>query len=148
MTGLAERNLRYMRDFARSWPDEAMLPQAVAKLPWGHVRRLLDMLDDPAARLWYAESAVEHGYRSEIGQHKLLEHHVATGRYEREGRALTNFSRTLPAPESESVQQIVHEDYNFEFLGLAEDVREDRLERCFWVAHGRVCCAVEGPLHR
>jgi hypothetical protein len=40
MTGLAERNLRYMRDFARSWPDEAMLPQAVAKLPWGHVRRL------------------------------------------------------------------------------------------------------------
>jgi predicted nuclease of restriction endonuclease-like (RecB) superfamily len=36
MTGLAVRNLRYMRDFARAWPDEAMLPQAVAKLPWGH----------------------------------------------------------------------------------------------------------------
>lgn len=35
MKGLAERNLRYMRDFARSWPDESMLPQAVAKLPWG-----------------------------------------------------------------------------------------------------------------
>lgn len=36
MKGLAERNLRYMRDFARSWPDESMLPQAVAKLPWSH----------------------------------------------------------------------------------------------------------------
>jgi hypothetical protein len=30
MKGLAERNLRYMRDFARSWPDKSMLPQAVA----------------------------------------------------------------------------------------------------------------------
>jgi hypothetical protein len=88
-----------------------------------HVRCLLDKLENQAARLRYAENAVEHGYRSEIGQRKLLEHHVATGRYEREGRALTNFSRTLPAPESVLVQQIVHEDYNFEFLGLAEDVR-------------------------
>jgi len=89
-----------------------MLPQAVAKLPWGHVRCLLDKLDDPAARLWYAQSVVEHGW-----SRKVLEHHIATDRYEREGKALTNFSSTLPAPESELVQQIVHEDYNFEFLG-------------------------------
>ncbi len=40
-----------------------------------------------------------------------------------------NFSTTLPAPEGELVQQIVHDDYNFEFLGLAGDVREDRVER-------------------
>jgi predicted nuclease of restriction endonuclease-like (RecB) superfamily len=124
MTGLAERNLRYMRDFARAWPEQEMLPQAVAKLPWGHVRCLLDKLDDPAARLWYAQSAVQDGW-----SRKVLEHHIATGRYEREGKALTNFSRTLPAPESELVQQIVHEDYNFEFLGLAGDVHEGRIER-------------------
>ena len=124
MTGLAERNLRYMRDFARAWPDASIWQQPVAKLPWGHICRLLDKLDDPAARLWYAQSTVEYGW-----SRKVLERHIATGRYEREGKALTNFSSTLPAPESELVQQIVHEDYNFEFLGLAGDVREDRLER-------------------
>ena len=125
MKGLAERNLRYMRDFARSWPDESMSPQAVAKLPWGHVRCLLDKLPDSnEARLWYAQCAVDHAW-----SRKLLEHHIATGRYEREGKALTNFSSTLPSPESELVQQIVHEDYNFEFLGLAGDVHERRLER-------------------
>ncbi len=124
MSGLAERNLRYMRDFARSWPDEAMLPQAVAKLPWGHIRCLLDKLDDSVARLWYAESAVEHAW-----SRKLLEHHIATRRYEREGKALTNFSRTLEPSEGELVAQIVHEDYNFEFLGLAGHIQEDRLER-------------------
>jgi predicted nuclease of restriction endonuclease-like (RecB) superfamily len=90
MTGLAERNLRYMRDFARAWPDESIWQQPVAKLPWGHICRLLDKLDDPAARLWYAQSTVEYGW-----SRKVLEHHIATGRYEREGKALTNFSSTL-----------------------------------------------------
>jgi predicted nuclease of restriction endonuclease-like (RecB) superfamily len=80
----------------------------------GHVRCLLDKLDDPAARLWYAQCAVEHAW-----SRNLLEHHIATGRYEREGKALTNFAKVLPDAESELVQQIVHEDYNFEFLGLA-----------------------------
>jgi predicted nuclease of restriction endonuclease-like (RecB) superfamily len=142
MKGLSVRNLEYMRQFAASWPDSQIAPQPVAQLPvsswpdsqivpqpvgqlpWGHVRCLLDKLDDPAARLWYAQSAVEHGWTR-----NLLEHHIATNRYEREGKALTNFSQALPAAESELVQQIVHEDYNFEFLGLAADVREDRLER-------------------
>jgi predicted nuclease of restriction endonuclease-like (RecB) superfamily len=124
MKGLSRTNLKYMRQFASCWPKDEIGQQAVGQLPWGHNVILLQKLDKPAARLWYAENAVEHGW-----SRKLLEHHVATGRYEREGRALTNFSRTLPAPESELVQQIVHEDYNFEFLGLAEDVREDRLER-------------------
>ena len=81
------------------------------ELPWGHVRCLLDKLDDSTARLWYAQHAVEHAW-----SRKLLEHHIATGRYEREGNALTNFAKVLPASESDLVQQIVDEDYNFEFL--------------------------------
>lgn len=85
-----------MRDFARPWPDQAMLPQAVAKIPWGHIRCLLDKLNDQEARLWYAERTVEQGW-----SRKLLEHHIASGRYEREGRALTNFSNALPAAERE-----------------------------------------------
>jgi hypothetical protein len=60
---------------------------------------------------------------------KLLEHHLATGRYEREGRALTNFAQTLPGAEGELVQRIVHEDYSLGFLGLDGEVRERRLER-------------------
>lgn len=85
---------------------------------------LLQKLDEPAPRLWYAQSAAVHGW-----SRKLLEHHIATRRYEREGKALTNFADTLPAPEGELVQQIVHDDYNFEFLGLAGDVHEGRIER-------------------
>ncbi len=124
MRGLSVRNLEYMRQFAASWPESQIPPQPVAQLPWGHIRCLLDKADDRAARLWYAQSAVEQAW-----SRKVLEHHIATGRYEREGKALTNFAKVLPDSESELVQQIVHEDYNFEFLGLTENVHERRLER-------------------
>lgn len=107
MRGLSRSIIHYMRAFAASWSGTEIVPQPVGQLPWGHVRCLLDKLDNPAARLWYARNAVEHGW-----SRKLLEHHIATRRHEREGKAVTNFARALPAAESELVAQIVHEDYN------------------------------------
>jgi len=124
MRGLSETNLRHMRAFAQAWPNWGLCSQAVSKLPWGHNLELVYKLDDPSARLWYARNAIAHGW-----SRKLLEHHIATRRHEREGRALTNFDKTLPAPESELVAQIVHEDYNLEFLGVTEDVHERGIER-------------------
>lgn len=125
MRGLSVRNLKYMRSFVEYWAAGQVVPQPVALLPWGHIRCLLDKVPNEShARDWYAQRAVE-----EAWSRKLLEHHISTGRFEREGKALTNFSRALPAAESELVQQIVHDDYNFEFLGLSERVREERLER-------------------
>ncbi len=42
MRGLSPRNLGYMKAFAESWPEEAILLQLVAKLPWGHNVRLIE----------------------------------------------------------------------------------------------------------
>jgi predicted nuclease of restriction endonuclease-like (RecB) superfamily len=56
-------------------------------------------------------------------------HQIDTGLYNRQGRAATNFARTLPAPASELAQQIVKDPYNFEFLDIAADVAERDLER-------------------
>ena len=46
MQGLSPRNLGYMKAFAEAWPDDSILQQAVAKLPWGHNVRLLDLVKD------------------------------------------------------------------------------------------------------
>jgi len=124
MRGLSVRNLYYMRRFAASWPDSQIVQQPVAQLPWGHSVVLIDKLDIATERDWYARHAVEDGW-----SRKLLEHHIATCRHEREGRAITNFAETLPTPESDLVAQIVHEDYNLEFLGITEDVHERGIER-------------------
>lgn len=104
--GISYTNLKYMRQFASNWLDGQIGPRSVGQLPWGHIRCLLDKLDEPAARVG-AQSAVKPAW-----SRKLLERHIATRGYEREGKALTNFLRTLEPSEGDLVAQIVHEDYH------------------------------------
>jgi len=55
-----------MRSLAAAWSWEAIVQQPVGRLPWGHVTVLLDKLDDPAQRGWYAASAAEHGWSRNV----------------------------------------------------------------------------------
>jgi hypothetical protein len=93
--GFSLRNLRYMRSFAEAWPDPQIL-QLAAKLPWGHHMVLLDRLKDGPSREWHLRASIEHGWSRNV-----LTHHISTRLQEREGKALTNFSRTLPAEDSD-----------------------------------------------
>src|SRR4051812_38304544 len=124
MTGLSARNLKYMRAFAEACPDPGFVQQVVARLPWGHNVRLLEAVKAPAEREWYARQAIENGWSRNV-----LAHQIAGGLYRRQGRALTNFARTLPAERSELAQQLVKDPYSFDFLSLGPDVLERDLER-------------------
>lgn len=66
MKGFSPRNLKYMRAFAEAWPDEAIVQQAVAQLPWGHNLVLLDKLPGPETRRWYAAKAIEHNWSRNV----------------------------------------------------------------------------------
>lgn len=131
MKGFSERNLNYMLAFVRAWPDEAVLQQLVAKLPWGHNLVLLQKLDEPPIRLWYAQKAVEHGWSRNV---MVLQ--IESRLHAREGKAITNFDRTLPAPLSDLAQQITKDPYNFEFLTLQKDAEEREIEYAL-IAHIR-----------
>lgn len=124
MTGLSARNLKYMRAFAEAWPDLKFVQQVVALLPWGHNARLLDAVKAPAERAWYARQAIEHGWSRNV-----LAHQIESGLFARQGSALTNFSRTLPAEQSELAQQILKDPYSFDFLSLGPEMLERDLER-------------------
>jgi len=50
-----------MKAFANAYPDETILQQVVAKLPWGHNIVLLEKVKDEKERFWYIESAIEYG---------------------------------------------------------------------------------------
>ena len=122
--GFSPRNLRYMRDFAKSWPEREMLQQVAAKLPWGHNQVLLDKVADHATRLWYAQAAAHFGWSRAV-----LVHQIEMQLHQRQGRATTTFAQTLPAPQSDLAQQVLKDPYNFEFLTLAPEARERDLER-------------------
>ena len=123
MKGLSRTNLLYMRLFAESWPDQAIVQQVVGQIPWGHNLRILDLLKNPEERLWYAKATIENGWSRNV-----LVLHIEAGLYHRQGKAVTNFQRTLPAPQSDLAQQLLKDPYNFDFLTLAEDAREKEIE--------------------
>ncbi|WFU25497.1 PDDEXK nuclease domain-containing protein [Bradyrhizobium sp. CB1717] len=124
MTGLSARNLKYMRAFAEAWPDGGFVQQVVALLPWGHNVRLLDAVKAPEERAWCARQAIEHGWSRNV-----LIHQIDSNLFARQGSALTNFSRTLPAEQSELAQQILKDPYTFDFLSLGPEMLERDLER-------------------
>lgn len=124
MGGLSERNLKYMRAFAEAYPDGSIVQQLVAQLPWGHNVLLLTKVKKAEHRLWYAQATIANGWSRTV-----LDVQVATHAHRRQGKAITNFKRTLPAERSDLAQQTLKDPYMFEFLGIAEDMRERDLEQ-------------------
>jgi predicted nuclease of restriction endonuclease-like (RecB) superfamily len=122
--GFSPRNLRYMRAFAEAWPEPEILQQLVAKLPWGHNLRVLDRVKDRPTREWYLRTALEHGWSQNV-----LVHMISGQLHRREGKALTNFQRTLPPPGSDMAEKILRDPYNFDFLMLREPFAERELEK-------------------
>ena len=123
MTAFSPRNLKYMRAFAEAWPDEQIVQQVAPQIPWFHNCVILDGVKSPAEREWYIRATIQNGWSRNV-----LVHQIESGLYRRQGKAPTNFTRTLPAPQSELAQQVVKDPYNFEFLILAEGAKERDLE--------------------
>lgn len=123
MNGFSPRNLNYMLAFASAWPDRSILQQAVAKLPWGQNITLLENLKLPEERLWYACESVKNGWSRNV-----LAAQIDTQLHLRKGAAVTNFKTTLPAHQSELVQQTFKDPYIFDFLTIAHDAKERDVE--------------------
>ena len=149
MDGFSPRNVWRMRAFYLAWTENSQkhqqpggnlnpkilpqlvaeldghnLPQPVAEIPWGHNVLLLEKIADPILRLWYARKTIEHGWSRAV-----LTHHIETQLHRREGKAITNFQRTLPPPQSDLAEQTHKDQYNIEFLTIRSDAHERDLEQ-------------------
>lgn len=99
-------------------------PDPLSLLPWSTNLVLLDKLDDPAERLWYARKTLEHGWSRAV-----LTVQIESRLHARSGKALNNFARTLPPAQSDLACEILKDPYSFEFLTLREAAQERELER-------------------
>lgn len=123
MKGFSPRNLKYMRAFAEAWPDAEFVQQAVAQLPWGHNLVLLDRLNTPEERRWYAAKAIEHNWSRNV-----LNIQIETRLQVRSGTAITNFATSLPKPLSDLARESLKDPYRFDFLGLTDEAQEREIE--------------------
>lgn len=123
MKGFSPRNLKYMRAFAEAWPDTEFVQGVLAQLPWYHQLALLDKLDAPENRRWYAAQAIEHNWSRNV-----LVMQIETRLLDRSGTAVTNFASNLPQPQSDLARESLKDPYRFDFLGLTDEAQEREIE--------------------
>lgn len=123
LKGFSKSNLKYMQQFASTYPNFSIGQAPLGQISWYHNITLLQKCSNNDQRFWYAQKSIEHGW-----SRNMMVHHIESHLYKREGKALTNFSRTLPAPKSELAQQTLKDPYIFDFLTLDKDAREKDLE--------------------
>lgn len=151
--GLSERNLRYTKKFYQLYnqkiknlqqiaanSESEILQQPAAKsntelasqelaahimqdlfsVPWGHQMLLIDKCsDDVIKALFYVQQVVENGWSRNV-----LHNYIDSSLYERQGKALSNFTRTLPEVGSDLAQEITRDPYNFAFTGITKPYNE------------------------
>jgi predicted nuclease of restriction endonuclease-like (RecB) superfamily len=122
--GFSQRNLAYMRAFAEAYPTADFVHQYGAQIPWKHNCVILDKVKDPAQRRWYIQQTIAHGWSRNV-----LALQIDTRLCDRQGGAMTNFDRTLPAPQSDLARQLIKDPYNFDFLTLSDRLQERDLEQ-------------------
>ena len=132
------RNLRYMHQFYCLFP---ILQQVVAKLdfnhqndcvscdeifliPWGHIVQIMNKVNGNRDKaLFYIRKTLENKWSRAV-----LMNFLDTDLYERQGKAVSNFDLTLPAPQSDLAQAITRDPYTFDFLTLRESYDEKELK--------------------
>jgi predicted nuclease of restriction endonuclease-like (RecB) superfamily len=129
--GFSSRNLKYMRTFAETYPDSSIVQEVLAQITWYHNLALLEKLKTTEDRLWYAQQTIANGWSRNI-----LVIQIETRLRDRQGKAMTNFERTLPKPQSDLANSLLKSPYSFDFLSLGREAQERDLENAL-VAHIR-----------
>lgn len=143
MSGFSPKNLRYCRAFFRFYCEPSIWQQVVAKLPdqsltgvdsetaallaripWGHHIQIFTKCDNLGQAQFYLNQTIEQGWSRDV-----LAMQLKSNLYARLGKAVNNFSRTLPVPQSDLAQQTLKDPYTFDFMAMAEPYNELDVER-------------------
>jgi predicted nuclease of restriction endonuclease-like (RecB) superfamily len=110
---------------------DANTPQVVEQIKrdimsigWGHHKLLMDKCsDNPQKAIFFVHQTVLNGW-----SRSMLLNFLDTDLYERQGKALTNFSTTLPEETSDLAQELTKDPYDFAFTGITGRYNERLLK--------------------
>jgi predicted nuclease of restriction endonuclease-like (RecB) superfamily len=124
MKGFSKRNLELMRQWYRFWSEQpAIAKQLVAQIPWGHNLVILSKIKNPNQAVFYVQKTLQNNWSRVV-----LTHQIESNLYQRQGKAISNFQTTLPAPQSDLASETLKDPYIFDFLSLTEKHNEKELE--------------------
>lgn len=112
--GFSSSSLRNFRQFYLTYPDEQICYTLCSKLTWSH-NRLIMRVNDPKARSWYLQEAVEQGWSV-----RALDRNIDTFYYQ---RLLSSKQQPKTLKDNSVLKKInptdfVKDPYVFEFLNI------------------------------
>lgn len=128
--GLSARNLRYSLAFYQlySYLQQVVANNGVAdlmKIPWGHHIVIIGKSKgDRDKALFYVRKTIENGWSRTDLQVAINE-----GLYEKTGKAVTNFSGTLPAPDGYLAKELIKNEYSFALTETVDENNERDIEK-------------------
>lgn len=134
MGGFSPSNLKYCKQFYQFWQQDPISQQVVDlsensqilvnKIPWGHNVLIIQKIKDNKEALFYVQQTIANNWSRSV-----LQIQIESNLSARQGKAINNFSITLPEPQSDLANQLLKDPCNFNFLTLEKDVQELELER-------------------
>lgn len=98
-------------------------PQKLFFIPWGHQIQIFTKCKEVTEALFYVNKTIENGWSRAV-----LMNMMSSNLFLSQGKAITNFSKTLSDYDSELVKQTLKDPYIFDFLSITENYREKELE--------------------
>lgn len=123
--GFSRRNLYAIRQWYLFYSTRyEFVPQAVAQLPWGHQRLIINKIKDIELAIKYADACCENSWSRDA-----LEANINSNYHIRVGNGQTNFSTTLPALQSDLANQTIKNPYYFDFIEVEDERSERAIEK-------------------
>lgn len=99
----------------------AEFPLAFALVPWRHHVEIISKCKTIDEALFYIRETIENG----LSRASLL-NCIKAKLYEHKGKILNNFSEHLPTLQSELIQEVLKENYDFGFATVSHEIYDER----------------------
>jgi predicted nuclease of restriction endonuclease-like (RecB) superfamily len=103
--------------------DFEKVQQLVAQIPWGHNILIVSKSKSIQESIFYLSRTIENGWSRSI-----LDMQIGIQLFQRQGKAITNFTNTLTNPTSDLANQTLKDPYLFDFLTLKKRADERSIE--------------------
>ena len=131
MKGFSVTNLKYCKRFYGLYSQSDIIRQQLIDeielpiffIPWGHHTEIIAKCKSVDEALFYVNKTIENGWSRAV-----LLNFLDTKLYLTEGKAITNFDKSLPSPVSDLAQQTLKDPYNFDFLTIRQHYDEKELQ--------------------
>ncbi|MDR0873862.1 MAG: PDDEXK nuclease domain-containing protein [Prevotellaceae bacterium] len=109
--------------YGLSFEAAEKLRNLVFATPWGHLKEIIGKIKDFRTAIFYLQETQQNAWSRDV-----LALQIKNGLHTRQGKAVTNFSLTLPEPMSDLAQQTLKDPYIFDFLTMSKSYREKDIE--------------------